>query len=215
MLRGTVRRSDFPPLLPCVPATPPRFNNLYSKPVSWSGLASAPHPAGALGLKAGQKKCLRGEKVGDRNACDPCQLTSVFSSQAATDEQEHRDKKRKGEKPVGDHKSTEKLEAEICWAFIPRVSTLTENPNHVMSGRGSHCVLILEVDSNSSILLFQEITCPVFSLNCLLYVSSSTQSLLHHVAVVQECSRFPGCKDLCTSSSSVGIQYSLAAKTTN
>lgn len=136
--------------LPCVPATPPRFNNLYSKPVSWSGLASAPHPAGAPGLKAGQKKCLRGGKVGDRNACDPCQLTSVFSSQAAADEQEYRDKKRKGEKPVGDHKSTEKLEAEICWAFIPRVSTLSEKPNHVMRGRGSHCVLILQVDSNSS-----------------------------------------------------------------
>lgn len=137
--------------LPCVPATPPRFNNLYSKPVSCSGLASAPHPAGAPGLKAGQKKCLKGGKVADRNACDPCRLTSVFSSQAATDEQEYRDKKRKGEKPVGDHKSTESLQAEICWAFIPRVSTLTENPNHVMRGRGSHCVLILEVDSNSSL----------------------------------------------------------------
>lgn len=50
---------------------------------------------------------------------------------------------RKGEKRVCDQKSTKKLEAEICWAFFPCVSTLTENPNQIMRGKGSHCTLIL------------------------------------------------------------------------
>lgn len=69
--------------LPCVPPAP-RFNNLYSRSVSWSGEAAAPHPAGALGLKAGQKKWWRcgGKKLEgehDRDPCSTCQRRVVFS----------------------------------------------------------------------------------------------------------------------------------------
>lgn len=39
-------------------------------------------------------------------------------------------------------KSAKKLEAEICWAFFTCVSTLTENPNQIMRGKGFHCALI-------------------------------------------------------------------------
>lgn len=92
-------------------------------------------------------------KVGEENAHNPystCQHRAATLSQAAANKQQNTETleeikltKGKGEQLVCDQKSTKKLEAEICWAFFLRVSTLTENPNQVMRAKGSHCLLVL------------------------------------------------------------------------
>lgn len=112
-----------------------------------------PYPAGALRPKEGQKKWRRGVKSwSEERSQSPLELSvhRRLLPQAAVDEQQNTETvgmntlmERKGRKPLCDQKSTKELEAEICWAFLPCVSTLTENPDQIMRGKGSHCLLIL------------------------------------------------------------------------
>lgn len=117
-----------------------------------------------------------------------------------------------------DQKSTEKLEAEICWAFFPHVSAVTEKPSHIMRGKGPD-PRNTWLDSAPS--LTEELVRCFLALS-LVAVASFTSFLKHPVpsslsllVSVQRRSPTPGHKDLCSSLCSVGIQHSQAAKTTN
>lgn len=118
MLPGSQRRFVFPPLLSCVPATPPWFNNLYSRQSRGVGKQLPP----TLPVRWVTRSGGEGEKVPENDTQSPLDLSapSRILPQTATDEQQNTEtlneytRERKGEKPACDQKSTKKLEAEIC-----------------------------------------------------------------------------------------------------
>lgn len=104
----------FPSLLSSVPATPPRFNNLYSWPVSRSGYAAPPStPLVCWAPKSRSEEVAeRGKKLERRMIAIPtstCQCRAVSPPQAATDEMKK--KRDRDSKCINSWKEKEK---KIC-----------------------------------------------------------------------------------------------------
>lgn len=119
-----------------------------------------------------------------------------------------------------DQKSTEKLEAEICWAFFPHVSTVTENPNHIM--RGKRVVILARLGLIPLLLsekeLVQSFLSPSLSVCRLSFdklPQASSPFFIVSACLSPEALPESWSRIYAPASAPLGIQHSQAAKTTN